>query len=202
MVWGPSWVVFGPSWAVLGCFWASSGRLRLVWSGLSVRLFVLSVLSVLFVLSGLGLGLVWSGLLRVSVWPLVAVLGRLVFFFAVWAVLGFFSFLGLVSDPRQGPIRFVKQNVFGNFRVCPNVCLKPCMRRVFARPLATSSPTATCFDNAPSSYALPVHCFGAVLRLSRAVLGCVGASSGQIQEANPRHNRQSKSSLRDRPPKT
>ena len=64
--------------------------------------------------------------------------------------------MGLVSDPSQCPFRFVKHNVFGNFRVCANVCLNPCMRRVFVRPLSSPSPTATCFDIAPSSYKRPV----------------------------------------------
>ena len=36
-----------------------------------------------------------------------------------------------------------------------------------------------------------------LLRLSWAVLGCLGASSGQTKQANPRHNRQNKSSLPD-----
>ena len=118
---------------ILGLFWPSSAGL--------VCLSVFS--SCLSCLSCLVWVWVWSGLLRVSVWPLVAVLGRLVFFSPFGPSWVFLSFLGLVSDPRQGPFRFVKQNVFGNFRVCPNVCLMPCMRRVFARPLATSSPTAT-----------------------------------------------------------
>ena len=98
---GPSWAVFGPLLAVFG------------WSGL-VCLSVFS--SCLSCLSGLSCLVwvwvwVWSGLLRVSVWPLVAVLGRLVFFSPFGPSWVFLSFLGLVRPP-SGPVSLRKTECF------------------------------------------------------------------------------------------